>query len=138
MANLILYQSSLLSGIIQLFILYLHNVPFIFKLTVISGIISSITNHAYTSWYLKITDRAVMAIGFIIHGSYMNLLIYKDNNYILTWIIMISAVLLYLSSKLFSSNNLHLLSHLALLILHLLMSYYLHEKCLNNEIILCY
>jgi len=146
MTNKILFQSSLVSGVIQTLFILTHNLPILFIFIVSCGIWGSILNHGYTNFYFKIFDRAVMVIGFIINGLYINNFMYDHPNYILTWCSMIGAVLLYflskflvkLESSLAVTNIIHIIAHGFVVFLHMLLSINLHNKCDNKDYFLCY
>jgi hypothetical protein len=146
MVNKNLFQSSLICGFIQSLFLYMHKLPPFFIFIVSCGICGSVLNHGYTNSYFKFFDRAVMTIGFVINGLYINTFMYDSPDYVLTWCTMVGAVLLYLFSKFLKKMDIanlaitdviHMMAHGLLTFLHMLLSIHLNNKCNKNHI-LCY
>lgn len=141
MANMILFRSSVMSGIAQLFMIFFYRLPTTFFWIVFAGVLSSVLNHGLTDEILIIFDRLVMTVGFCIHGVYLNIFLYNHEYYIITWLVMITAVALYFISKYIPhkivANIFHVLAHVFLCILHTLLSISLHRKCDFQSHILC-
>ena len=124
MSNITLFYSSIVFGIVHvIFTNFIQQINFIFLICIYSGIITSILNHYFTSYFLKFIDRIIMVICFINNTYYIY---WSDKLYILY--LMIIAVLLFAFAKIYKCDNkckisdiLHLLSHFIITIVNILL-----------------
>ena len=114
MGNTTLFLSSLFFGyihvrILQEYTLHSEDASELYNILILTGVATSIINHG-TSWRIaKISDRIVMAIGFVTDVSL------SYSSYTL-WM----AVFMYYLSKRYNTASLHVLAHYFLTLHHFL------------------
>lgn len=115
MANKVLYQSSILHGIILLIIMYIffHKIPLWLSLLVLIIIYTSLWNHGSSSLVAKVCDRFMVFLGiiFLVLFLYESTLPWK-NFLIFSFLVSFS---LLLFSKVFDKSwrtRIHLCSHM--------------------------
>lgn len=128
MANQILYDSSLLLGNVNLFVVFTSiYTPLLFKLIVIFGVLTSIWNHGSTSTIAKKMDRCVMVLGIL--GDFYYIIYQFYPLFILQLILIVlitTAIHFYILAKMcISATNrisYHIYSHCAVTLCHILMA----------------
>lgn len=116
--NIVLFRSSVFSCYIHMIgLTYYENINDNYLLLVLySGLFGSIANHYFTNEYIKYSDRIIMHLAF-----YYDTYILLFNNEIIHFLLLLSCVFLYISSKFINqkySTFPHLLSHLILIVVH--------------------
>ena len=128
MANIDLFLTSYLMLVIHSFAIFIFQPPFIIFITYIIGPIVSVWNHGTTSIIAKFIDRSVMVFGYLIDLTY----IYKIKN-IYVLILIHLAIICYFISKLTNIISFHLLSHIIIIITHIIILYNYYNKYFYNK-----
>lgn len=130
--NKLLLHSSIISGIIHFYILYIYRPPILFTFNILTGIFTSIINHSsYNTWCMWL-DRIYMIIGFSIDTYYI--FVFSRELIILFKIILLTCVYDYMIAKVVKNNYVsdmsHIKSHVMLTIIHYLLC---QELCKKDE-----
>lgn len=123
MANLLLFMSSCIVGIIHLFfIIILQSTNLLLNTNIIFGIITSIINHGSNSLIAKWCDRFMMLIGI-----YIDIIIIYSYNCYYSCLFLLLSILSFIISKYIMCYFYHIISHILLTITHIIMLFTLAQ-----------
>jgi hypothetical protein len=138
MANLVLFRSSVVLGILNLFALFFLHTPRLLRIVVSSGVLTSILNHGLTIDTIKYADRLMMVVGFLA-DIYLLQDLPRELALILLGMVL-SAVILWIFAKVaarwsslrIGGNLPHIAAHICLATVHLFMFFGFHAGASNT------
>lgn len=127
MVNSVLLTSSIIFGVVHFVVMTLSlHIDFGLKSLIIVGITTSIINHGSTNHIIKLCDRFVMIIGFVLDLYFISQIInkfHRDNCFLILFLAAGFYIFTKFIYKIFKSikisNILHILSHFTLTFLNI-------------------